>query len=57
MAKQVVILNYYHVHKQISKLMMLKVCNTAIIRFVVAQTLAVVQFPVQFESIVPRPDT
>jgi hypothetical protein len=37
--------------------MMLKVCNTAIIRFVVAQTLAVVQFPVQFESIVPRPDT
>ena len=37
--------------------MMLKVWNTVIIRFVVTQTLAVVQFPVQFESIVPHPDT
>ena len=37
--------------------MMLKVLNTVIIRCVVTQTLAVMQFPVQFVWIVPRPDT
>jgi len=57
MAKQVIMLNYYHVHKQISIFMMLKVLNTVIIRFVVTQTRAVMHFPVQFVWTFPRPDT